>query len=140
MYEQVYLQDFLKDLSKLGCSSSSLQTSKNRFNSMKRKFDRSYKKSADYKKLSLTKKQFEQYQGVLSHLQPNIKLQDFCGEASVYAQFMDYVRDLHVALLESTGMMKDFENISIQELYGAPIKIAILKDAIAKLASYENNI
>ncbi len=98
---------------------------------LKKDFDRHYQKFADYKKLSWSRSEYEKYQKLFW------RDEIWCKEIISYLQYMDYVRDLHISLLETSNIIKDFENISSQKLYGSPIKLDILNDAVVKLASYD---
>jgi hypothetical protein len=129
MYEQVLIPDLVKDAKKV-CATQEYSEWEKKFAAMKIKFQRNYKKLADYKKLEHTRKQFEQHQKNTGSLKT-------CSELVASAMFMDYVRDLHIALLESSNIIKDFEAIDIKELYGAKVKLWLIQEAAKKLEKYD---
>lgn len=135
MYKQVFLQDALKDFKKI-CTKESIAQWENSFINLKRKFDSTYTRLQDYKKLAFSKKEFEKYQKKMLYLWWTSNIRK-CTHAIAWSNYMDYLRDIHISLLHSSWIIKDFDTINSTQLYGWDIKIGLLQELAQGLQKYD---
>lgn len=138
MYTMIYADELTRDLQK-HCETALLTNAKWFVERVQSYLATKYDWISDHRVLE---ESWELFQAIHeAHAKTNaLSDEDYCAVKYIFYDIQNWLREIHVWLLEATGLVNDFGEFQTEELYGFGVKYAMLRQKVLEYQKYKRQL